>query len=207
MTLIMDMKNTQLLAPEFYTRDDVALIARDLLGKIILTHIEGAYTGGIITETEAYAGTNDRACHANDGKRTARTEVMYARGGVAYVYLCYGLHSMLNVVTNEEGKADAVLIRAIKPLWGLASIRQRRVSQKKENLLCSGPGALAQALGIDKKMNGLPFTGPDILIAEKWCAEGESYLAETPEKVITGRRIGVAYAGEDALRPWRFIAG
>jgi len=205
--MITEIKNTQILPREFYIRDDVTLIARDLLGKIILTYIEGVYTGGIITETEAYAGNNDRACHANNGKRTARTEVMYARGGVAYVYLCYGLHSMLNVVTNEEGKADAVLIRAIKPLWGLACIRKRRISQKKENLLCSGPGALAQALGIDKKMNGLPFAGPQIFIAEKWCTGGKSYLAVKPDKVIVSQRIGVAYAGEDALLPWRFIVG
>lgn len=185
------------LKRDFYERPDVVGITKDLLGKTIITSIEGQYTTGRITELEAYAGRDDKACHANDGLRTKRTEVMYGRGGNAYVYLCYGIHHLFNVVTNSEGLADAILIRAIEPLSGLDVMMERRKKSKLDKTLSSGPGTLSVALGIKTKLHyGLDLLGETIWI--------EDAPAVSKEDIVVSTRIGVDYAEEDALKPWRF---
>ncbi len=181
----------------FYSRPDVVQISRELLGKFLLTEIDGVRTGGMIVETEAYSGENDKACHAHLGRRTARTQIMYQQGGVAYVYLIYGLHHLFNIVTNEEGKADAVLIRAIEPTEGVEEMLLRRQMQKKEKRLTAGPGVMSKALGISRKQYGEPLSGPPV-----WVEDRQLKISE--KEIIARPRVGVAYAGEDALLPWRF---
>jgi DNA-3-methyladenine glycosylase len=185
------------LPVSFYSRPNVVQISKELLGKYLLTEIDGVRTGGMIVETEAYSGQNDKACHASQGRRTACTEVMYQQGGVAYVYLIYGLHHLFNIVTNKEGMADAVLIRAIEPTEGIEEMLLRRRMQKKGKRLTAGPGVMSEALGISRKQYGEPLTGPPI-----WVEDRQQKLNE--EEIIARPRVGVAYAGEDALLPWRF---
>jgi DNA-3-methyladenine glycosylase len=182
------------LPRSFYLRDDVVQIAKDLLGKVLISNIGGVVTAGKIVETEAYCGRGDKACHAN-GKRTPRTEIMYGEGGHAYVYLCYGIHDLFNVVTNKEGQADAVLIRALEPIEGMQIMSERRKNTKAK--LASGPGTLSQAMGIQVRM-----TGEDLQSDKLWI--GESTENEKI-RILAGKRIGVEYAEEDALKPWRFI--
>lgn len=185
------------LSRDFYERSDVVTVAKGLLGKTLHTFIEGQYTSCRITELEAYAGRDDKACHANDGLRTKRTEIMYGRGGMSYVYLCYGIHHLFNVVTNKEGMADAVLIRAVEPLEGRELMLERRKKAKLDKTLSSGPGTLSAALGImTHKHYGLDLLGNSI------------WIEDTPKvpdsEIVTATRIGVDYAEEDALKPWRF---
>ena len=185
------------LPRRFYLRKDVCEVARDLLGRRLCTYIDGQYTCGRIVETEAYAGQNDRACHANDGKRTPRTEVMYHKGGVAYVYLCYGIHHMFNVVVHKAEMAGAVLVRAIEPGRGVEYMLARRGMDRVQPRLTAGPGTLSQALGIDYRRHyGADLQGPEV-----WIETGQAVQAH---KVITGPRVGVDYAGDHALRPWRY---
>lgn len=176
----------------FYQRDDVVLIAKELIGKKLFSTIGGELTGGIIIETEAYRGPDDRACHAYNNRRTARTEVMFQNGGIAYVYLCYGMHHLLNVVTSRVDNPHAVLIRAITPTQGIETMMKRR----KRTPLTNGPGALCQALGITREHNGLPFDQHPLLIEEGDVG---------PHKILATPRIGVEYAKEDAKLPWRFL--
>lgn len=180
----------------YYQSDDVVAIAKDLIGKKLCTNIEGIYTSGIITETEAYRGWGDKACHAHNNRRTNRTEIMYRSGGVAYVYLCYGLHHLFNIITNKEGNADAVLIRAIEPAEGIEDMLIRRNRKKLDKHLTTGPGKVSQALGISREHYGLDLNSENI-----WLEEGKKVI-ET--EIITTTRIGVEYAKEDALLPWRF---
>lgn len=182
------------LPRSFYQRADVVEIAKDLLGKVLVTTIDGVLTTGRIVETEAYSGRGDKACHAN-GRRTPRTEIMYGDGGYAYVYLCYGIHHLFNVVTNTKDIADAVLVRAIEPIEGLKTMQERRNHTKYK--LASGPGTLTEALGIRKKMTGTDLTEDAIWIGEIKHPE--------PIDILSDTRIGVEYAEEDALRPWRFL--
>lgn len=189
---------------EFYTRTDVVQIARDLLGKVLVTTFNGQRTSGRITETEAYRAPDDRACHAFGNRRTARTEVMFQQGGRAYVYLCYGIHHLFNVVTGPEDMAHAVLIRAIEPLEGQENMAIRRGKQNNKNLsskisLTTGPGALAQALGIHTQ-----HTGQSLLqtAASIWIEASEEVISDA--EISAGPRIGVDYAGECAHRNWRF---
>lgn len=182
--------------PEFYERDDVVSIARELVGKVLCTDIDGAVCKGIIVETEAYHGRMDRACHAFN-KRTARTEVMYGPGGTAYVYLCYGIHNLFNIVTNSKGVADAVLVRALEPLEGLAHMLKRRKMEKAVPALTAGPGSLSKAMGIDRGHYGSDLFGPPVWIED----HGIRYASS---EIVAGPRIGVDYAGDDALLPWRF---
>lgn len=187
------------LPQEFYSRDDVVNVSRELLGKVLCTHLHGRLTKVVITETEAYAGVADKASHAFGGKRTNRTEPMFGPGGLAYIYLCYGIHHLFNVVTNVEGVPHAVLIRAGDPLEGLDIMlgrRQRRVFDKR---LLGGPGSLARALGITTELTGQALRGDDIWIEDHGIAVAPSGIEASP-------RVGVAYAGEDALLPWRFRA-
>lgn len=155
-------------------------------------------TAARIVETEAYGGITDKASHAYGNRRTARTEIMYANGGVGYVYLCYGIHHLFNVVTNRSGVPHAVLIRAAEPITGIAEMLRRTGKQKLDNSLTSGPGNLTRALGISTAYNGISLTGETIYIA------ADNFIINTSE-IIATTRIGVAYAGEDALLPYRFI--
>lgn len=189
-------KSDNLLKPEFYVRPDVVQVSKDLLGCVLCTYIDGEFTSGLITETEAYCGRNDKACHAYNDTRTNRTEVMYGPPGHSYIYLCYGIHHLFNVVTNREGLADAVLIRAIKPLAGIEIIKERRGLQAIKNL-ANGPGKLSQALAIHTSLSGNNLYEPPIWI-EKRRFEVDS------EVIQSSTRIGVDYAGEDALKEWRF---
>ncbi|MCB9171072.1 MAG: DNA-3-methyladenine glycosylase [Flavobacteriales bacterium] len=180
----------------FYERDDVVRIARELLGKVLHTRFEGVHTSGIITETEAYAGISDRASHAFGGRRTARTEVMYARGGTAYVYLCYGIHHLFNVVTNVKEMPEAVLVRGIAPLDGIDTMRSRRGASGMPTT--TGPGIAAQALGIRTLHSGTDLLGDTI-----WIGDDGPIVPDAAVRV--GPRIGVDYAGPDARSPYRFV--
>jgi DNA-3-methyladenine glycosylase len=185
----------------FYRRSDVVQIAKDLLGKVLITNMQDGLCAARIVETEAYCGATDRACHAHLNRRTKRTEVMFAAGGVAYVYLCYGIHALFNVVTHEEGFADAVLVRAVEPLYNVELMMQRRKIYKPDDYrLTAGPGALTKAMGIQTIHYGLSLQGNQI-----WITDGQT-IADA--QIISSPRVGVDYAGEDALLPWRFrIAG
>lgn len=184
------------LPPSFYLRNNVALIARELLGMVLVTHCEGVRTSGIITETEAYAGVHDRASHAYGGRRTARNEAMYGVGGTAYVYLCYGIHQLFNVVTNVRDVPHAVLVRAMLPLEGVEHMRLRRGGT---TLTTGGPGTLTQALGIGAVHNGADLRGRTIRIEDHG-------LRPPPRDITAGPRVGVDSAGADALLPYRFRA-
>lgn len=193
----MNQVKGEMLNREFYRRPDVVEISRDLIGKVLCTFFDGVLTSGMITETEAYCGRNDRACHANDGTRTARTEIMYGEPGRSYVYLCYGIHHLFNVVTNEKELADAVLIRGIQPLDGVSVMKERRGFESTKNL-CNGPGKLTQALGIHTSMSGCSLMEPPVWIEDR-------QLSIDVDQIKTSPRIGVDYAGDHALREWRFI--
>lgn len=181
----------------FYARPDVETIARQLLGKVLYTCFDGQKTAAVIVETEAYSGENDRACHSCIYGKTKRTEVMFGRPGAAYVYLCYGIHHLFNVVTNTAGKADAVLIRAAEPLEGIDIMRQRRNKTSQDASLCSGPGNLSKALGITTAAYGTDLTGETISIRNPGSRILPSQIAAVP-------RVGVHYAGDDALLLRRF---
>jgi DNA-3-methyladenine glycosylase len=186
------------LEADFYLQPDVVLIARQLLGKVLHTRLHGQHCAGRIVETEAYAGATDRASHAYGHRRTARTEVMYAVGGTAYVYLCYGIHHLFNVVTHQAGTPHAVLIRAIEPLLGLPAMSRRRRLPATDVRLGRGPGSVTQALGIHTAHSGYSLLGNEIWIAD----DGHAY---PDDEVLATPRIGVDYAGEDARLPYRFI--
>lgn len=185
------------LPESFYQRTNVVEIAKDLLGKALYTNKDGLFTGGVIVETEAYSW-KEKGCHAFGSKKTERNSIMFEKGGYAYVYLCYGMHHLFNVVTNREGVAEAVLIRALEPLMGLSYMINRRGKLKNEFHLTSGPGKLTKALGIDRK-----FNGKYLLDNEVWIED--SGISISRSKVIATPRIGIDYAGEDAALPWRFI--
>jgi DNA-3-methyladenine glycosylase len=185
------------LPKEFYLRPNVVQISRDLLGKFLYTNIDGILTGGMIVETEAYSGENDKACHAHLGRRTNRTEIMYAEGGVAYVYLIYGIYNLFNIITNVQNQADAVLIRAIEPTEGLKEMQLRRNLSRVQPNLTAGPGLLTQALGITRNHYGADLTGDQIWLEDQGIIIPESEVIESP-------RVGVAYAEDHALLPWRF---
>ena len=182
----------------FYLQDDVLAISRQLLGKYLFTFFDGCLTGGMIIETEAYRAPDDRASHAFGMRRTNRNEVMYHHGGVCYVYLCYGIHSLFNIVTNQQGIPHAILIRALEPAVGIEKMLERRHKIKVDKTLTAGPGSLTQALGISTKHNGLSLSGPEI-----WVQDNGIIVSD--DNVITSPRVGVDYAGEDALLPWRFL--
>ncbi len=185
------------LPPEYYEKEDVVALARDLLGKVLCTRVNGVLTQGIIRETEAYNGIVDKACHAFGGRRTARTEIMFWKGGHAYVYLCYGIHHLFNVVTGSEDQPTAILIRGIEPLEGIDEMLKRR-KKKDPRKLASGPGTLSQALGIHTSHTGLPLNGDQIWLEDHGILPPSHEIRCTP-------RIGVDYAEEDALLPYRFV--
>lgn len=183
----------------FYSRTDVVQVAKDLLGKYLVTHFDGRVAAGKIVETEAYRAPDDRACHAFGNRRTARTEVMFAGGGRAYVYLCYGIHHLFNVVTGPAGMAHAVLVRAVEPVENVELMLARRGMDKLHPKLSAGPGALTQALGIHTSQSGLSLLDPT---GPLWLEDRGEVILE--ENIIASPRVGVAYAGECAAWPWRF---
>lgn len=185
------------LPQKFYQRNDVTLIARELLGKVLCTHDGRKLTSGMITEVEAY-GRMDKACHAYNGKRTPRTETMFLPGGNTYVYLCYGIHSLFNIVTNKKDVPEAVLIRSIEALDGIETILARRKHAKIKTNTTSGPGIVSSALGITRSANAemLPHS-------ERIWVEDRGFTFATSE-ITSTTRIGIDYAEEDALLPWRF---
>lgn len=180
----------------FYNRS-VLPVSRDLLGKRLCSNIDGQLVSGIICETEAYAGVNDKASHTYGNRRTKRTETMYAPAGVAYIYLCYGIHHLFNVVVNEAETAEATLIRGIVVDRGISTVLQRRKKTKLSNDICIGPGKVSQALGIDIKDDHTSLLGDKI-----WIEDTEIIVKET--QIKSSPRIGVDYAEEDALLPYRF---
>lgn len=193
------------LPRSFYIRKDVVAIARELLGKYLFTQFDGRLTGGIITETEAYEGVTDKASHAYGNRYTARTEVMYRIGGTAYVYLCYGVHSLFNIVTNQVNVPHAILIRAIHPVEGIAVMLERRGEKAVTKDFLTGPGKISKALGIHYSHSGTDLTQkPASLNGDGIWIENRG-IDPDPEKIRTTRRIGVDYAGEDALLPYRFV--
>ena len=187
----------QKLPASFYLRTDVVQIARELIGKILVSHFDGVITAGRIVETEAYNGVGDKASHAFGGRRTNRTEVMYGNGGKAYVYFCYGMHHLFNVVTNVEGTPHAVLIRALEPIIGAEEMLLRTGKPKADYTLTKGPGNVAKALGINTKHTACSLMDNELFIVGDGIELSEENIIVTP-------RIGVAYAKEDALLPYRF---
>ncbi|MDB5032468.1 DNA-3-methyladenine glycosylase [Mucilaginibacter sp.] len=185
------------LPESFYRRNDVVTISRELLGKYLFTCINGLVTGGYIVETEAYNGIIDKAAHSYDNRLTPRTKTMYMHGGIAYVYLCYGIHEMFNVVTAVEGEPKAILIRAIQPTEGLDIMLDRRKMTIVKPNLTSGPGSVARALGISRDINAISLLSDTLWIEDRGMVIPDENIAAVP-------RIGVAYAGEDALLPYRF---
>ena len=176
----------------------MTVIARELLGKILVTHFDGIFTAARITETEAYNGAADKASHAYQNRRTQRTETMFAPGGTAYVYLCYGIHHLFNVVTNKQEIPHAVLIRSAAPLAGIEEMLLRTLKAKADSTLTKGPGNVSRALGIRTAHSGVNLLGDELFIAD------DGYRLR-PSEVLATRRIGVDYAGVDALLPYRFI--
>lgn len=182
----------------YYSNQDVLFLAQDLLGKVLFTDIDGEITAGIIVETEAYFGVKDKASHAYGGRRTDRTETLYNQGGVSYVYLCYGIHHLFNIVTSVEDDPHAVLVRAVEPLIGKEIMEIRRNMPASKAAISAGPGSAAKALGIDRSFNKKDLSGNEIWI--------EDHGIQYPyDDIVEGPRIGVAYAQEDALLPWRFF--
>lgn len=181
----------------FYDRTDVVQIAKEMLGKIVVTDINGRFTSGRIVETEAYVAIIDKASHAFGGRRTARNEHMYSPAGTAYVYICYGMHQMLNVVTNKEDIPDAVLIRGIEPLEGIDVMLERTGKPAFDHTLTRGPGNVGKALGIFKHHSGLHLTDHEIYLVD------DGFQIDEKDIGVSGR-IGVESAGKDALLPYRF---
>ncbi|RZK67630.1 MAG: DNA-3-methyladenine glycosylase [Pedobacter sp.] len=186
------------LPEEYYLNEDVIKLAKDLLGKVLFTNVNGDISGGIVVETEAYFGIKDKASHAYGGRRTNRTETMYAKGGIAYVYLCYGIHNLFNVVSANINEPHAILIRAIEPLIGKEIMEDRRNMPYTKAAISSGPGSAAKALGIDRSFNAKYLTGDDVWIEDQQITFHDDEIATTP-------RVGIAYAEEHALLPLRFF--
>ena len=184
----------------YYQSLEVTDIARDLLGKYLITEIDGFHCSGIIVETEAYRGPDDRASHSYNNRRTSRTEVMYAEGGVAYIYICYGIHHLMNVVTGPKDDAHAVLIRALEPADGIDIMAARRQMMESDSRLTKGPGALSIALGLTSALSGTSLYSPSSPI---WIEDRG--IQFRPDEICSGPRIGVESAGEAALWPWRYF--
>jgi len=182
----------------FYQREDVITVARELLGKYLFTCIDGVISGGYIIETESYNGVIDKAAHSYGGKLTPRTKTMFEAGGVAYVYLCYGIHEMFNVVASVEGDPRAVLVRAVHPTEGLEAMLYRRHLLAVKSNITSGPGSVAQAFGINRKLNGISLQSDMLWLEDRGLSFADEQIAAVP-------RVGVAYAKEDALLPYRFF--
>lgn len=181
----------------FYLDDNVVHLSKSLLGKYLFTSIDGVITGGYIVETEAYNGIIDRASHAFGDRNTPRTKTMYLQGGIAYVYLCYGIHEMFNIVTSGEGIPRAILIRAIEPTDGIEAMLYRRKMEVFKPTITRGPGSVAKALGISRAINAISLQSDTLWLEDRG-------LIIPDESIVAAPRIGVDYAGTDALLPYRF---
>ncbi len=182
----------------YYLNDNVEDIAKSLLGKILYSRVDKDITAGIITETEAYKGVGDKASHAYGGRFTKRTEVMYKRGGISYVYQCYGIHYLLNVVTSDIDIPHAVLIRGIFPIIGINLMLERTGKSKADYKLTNGPGKISKALGVSISHNDISLQSDKL-----WIENGQREIRK--EEIVIGPRVGIDYAGEDALLPYRFM--
>jgi len=190
----------QKLPAAYYRSEDVNFIAKDLLGKFLISNINGQLTSGMIIETEAYQAPEDRASHAYNNRRTPRTEVMYETGGVAYIYICYGMHHLTNVVTGPKDCAHAVLIRALEPADGIKIMAKRRKMDIADIRLTKGPGVLSVAMGLTNELSGTSLHAA----STKLWIENRGLKLEANE-ICAGTRIGVESAGESALWPWRYF--
>jgi DNA-3-methyladenine glycosylase len=215
------MPRRKKLTRDFYLSEDTVAVARDLLGKLLVVPDEtGRRVSGMIVETEAYLGVDDRAAHSYGGRRTTRNEVMYGIAGHVYVFFVYGMYNQFNVVTGPPDHPHAVLIRAVEPVEGIETMRERRWARMSEpravrgprpgipagvrvatrlppdKNLTSGPGKLCIALNIDRSLNGADLRGKQVWL--------EEYRSLKPSEIADGPRIGIDYAGVDAKRPWRF---
>ena len=189
------MKNTPQrvkLPREFYLCDGLEA-AEKLLGKILIHRSPDGLTAGRIVELEAYMGESDRGCHAYGGRRTKRTGIMYAEGGHAYVYLIYGMYCCMNIIVNREDIPHCIFLRALEPVEGIELMKWRRGTDKLRNL-CSGPGRLCNAMGIDKTLYGEDLCGDRLWLEDDGCKP----------VIIRGKRVNIDYAGEDAEKDWRF---
>ncbi len=198
MSRIVEPNFPMKLPKSFYEEENVVRLAQSVLGKYLFTSFQGFLTGGIITETEAYEGVTDRASHAYGNRRTSRTEIMYAAGGTAYVYLCYGIHSLFNIVTSKRDTPHAILVRALVPTHGLEVMMKRRNTAMTGKSFSGGPGTVSQALGIHYTHSGISLAGNEIWLEDRG-------LSPASEEITAGPRIGVEYAGADAGLPYRFI--
>ncbi|MFK8100949.1 MAG: DNA-3-methyladenine glycosylase [Saprospiraceae bacterium] len=187
------------LPRSFFLRNDVVQISKELLGKYLLTNFDGELCAGKIVETEAYRGPDDKACHAYNNRRTERTKIMFEQGGLAYVYLCYGIHHLFNVVTGGIDAPHAVLIRAIEPVENIDKMLARRAFAQVKPQLTAGPGVMSKALGITTQHTGIDLLHPDSPI---WIEDRGTTIKENER--IASPRVGVAYAAECALWDWRF---
>lgn len=185
----------KLIPTTFYKQEDVVSLAQQLVGCTVHTYVDAVHYAAEITETEAYRGWGDKACHSHLNRRTKRTEIMYASGGVAYVYLCYGIHNLFNIVTNNRDAADAILIRAAKPILGIEAMLARRNVTTETPKLLAGPGNFTKGMGISADHYGNKLQEPPI-----WLEFG----AEKSSELIATTRIGIDYADEDKDLPWRF---
>jgi DNA-3-methyladenine glycosylase len=185
------------LPASYYHSDNVVALSKDLLGKYLFTYINGVTTGGYIVETEAYNGVVDKASHAFGNRQTPRTKTMFMHGGIAYVYLCYGIHEMFNIVTSVEGQPHAILIRAINPTEGIEVMLLRRKMLVAKPNITMGPGSVAKALGISRNINAFSLQSDTIWIEDRGLVFPDESIAAVP-------RVGVSYAAEDALLPYRF---
>lgn len=186
------------LPQAFYLQQNVVKLAASLLGKVLVTCFDEQLTAGRIVETEAYNGVRDKASHAWNGRRTARIEIMYAAGGVAYVYLCYGIHHLFNVVTGDNEVPQAVLVRSMEPVTGIEYMMKRTGKTSVDHSLTRGPGNVTKALGITTHHSGMDLQTDTLFLAD------DGYIIK-PSQIAATARIGVDYAGDDALLPYRFI--
>jgi DNA-3-methyladenine glycosylase len=185
------------LPASYYQSQDVVALSKDLLGKYLFTCIDGVISGGYIVETEAYNGAIDRASHAFGNRFTPRTKTMFMPGGIAYVYLCYGIHEMFNIVTSGDGQPHAILVRAVNPTDGLEAMQGRRNMPVLKPTITMGPGSVAKALGISRAINAFSLQGDTVWIEDRGLTFPGEDIAAVP-------RVGVDYAGNDASLPYRF---
>lgn len=193
------MHHHKKLHATFYQSPDVLTLCKDLIGKVLVSRVDSLLTSGIIVEAEAYRAPDDSACHAFGDRRTERTEVMFAPGGVAYIYICYGIHHLFNVVTGPGNSAHAILIRALEPLEGIDIMLERRKMHKVEPKITKGPGALSMAMGFDRSMSGQSLVTSNSLFYIE-----DRNIQCTEDKIATGPRIGCERAGVSASWPWRY---
>ncbi|MCM1161413.1 MAG: DNA-3-methyladenine glycosylase [Roseburia sp.] len=205
------------LPRDFYTRGTLE-VAKDLLGKILVHETPEGITKGKIVEVEAYCGVSDKGAHAYGGLRTDRTEIMFGPGGFSYVYLIYGMHSCMNIVTEKKEVPECVFLRALEPVEGIELMKKRRKTDKLKNL-CNGPGKLCQAMGIDRSCYGLDLLGGQLYVEEPERGGEKSKRQETdleksgkkslrqeanPVEIVASKRINIDYAQEAKDFLWRF---